>query len=138
MFRRPRWAYAALGLLIVLALGYALTVFVASGIGFDARVAEALAWPAAIGAGLAGGLLWGRIAKCRVRRHRDAGLASALAWSAAGFAWQLSFGLAAWIDGGDLAVMRHSIAPALVGGALAAAAGGIAGFAASLAALTRR
>lgn len=137
MLRRPVWAFAALGLLIILIVGYALTVFVASGIGYDAGVARALAWPAALGAGLASGSLWIRIKGCRIRRHRDAALRSAIAWGATGFAWPLSFGVSTLLQG-DAAGLQHSLLPAIVGGLLGAAAGGVAGYVASLAVLTRR
>ena len=137
LFRRPRWMFAALGLGLLFLIGYGLTVFIASGIGYDAGVAQALIWPGALGAGLSAGVLWRRIAACRIRRRRDVAGASALAWGATGFAWPLSFGLSTLIDEGTLDGLRHSIIPALAGAALAASAGAVAAWIASYAALRR-
>ncbi len=137
LFRRPRWVFAALGLSLLFLIGYGLTVFIASGIGYDAGVAQALVWPGALGAGLSAGVLWRRIAACRIRRRRDAAGASALAWGATGFAWPLSFGLSTLIEDGTLAGLQHSLVPALAGAALAASAGAIAAWLASYAALNR-
>ncbi|MGE3142164.1 MAG: hypothetical protein AB7L65_02485 [Hyphomonadaceae bacterium] len=136
-FRKPIWAFAALGLALNFAIGFALVTWVVPGFRFHGETAAVLVWPCAIGAGLAAGLLWGRVRRAAISAHWQVARTSALAWAASGLAWPLSFGISA-VLGGDAQELIASLMPALIGALVGAISGAAGGCVAAFAALHKR
>jgi hypothetical protein len=135
--REPAWLFAAIGVLLIFAIGYAFCAWAASGMrGVDPNVAQGLLWPAAIGAGLGAGMIGGRLRRGLVIHRRDAVLRATMAGAAAGFAWPVSFGVAVLLQG-DVRSFLGSFAIGLTGALIGAAAGAVGGGAASLVCLRR-
>ncbi|MET0182177.1 MAG: hypothetical protein ABW199_04745 [Caulobacterales bacterium] len=126
-FRAPRLLFAALAL----ASGFAAAWLIFSWAASDFRdlnpiVLEILFWPSAIGALLSatsiGRKIWRGAATARVEiivRH-------ALAYGAAGFAWPLTFGLSALLQG-DMGGALGNLLPAVAGLVIGAIAGALSG-----------
>jgi hypothetical protein len=130
--RDPPWLFAVLGVLLLFTIGFVACVWAASGLrGFDPTVAEGLLWPAAIGAGLAAGMIGGRLRRGLILKRSDAVGRATMAGAAAGFVWPLSFGIAVLLQG-DAASFFGSFPIAVIGALIGAFAAAMGAAAASL------
>ncbi len=135
--RAPPLVFAILGISILHGIVLLGAVWAASGLrGLNPDSAAALMWPCAIGAALAMGALWPRLRRRALIKRREISVRAGFAYAAAGFAWPLSFGLSALLQG-DRAAALASLAPTGFGLLSGAMLGAIAGAAAGWAALTR-
>ena len=120
----PAWANALAAAATLFAAALALFTWAASDFrGFDLISARILAWPSALGVGLAGFSIAPRLKRGALDRRGDVIWRAAAAMGASGFAWPLSFGAAALI-GGDAASALAALAPAFAGLVLGAISGG--------------
>lgn len=128
--RAPAWAFATLGILILFLIGGALCAFAVSGFSqLNPNIFMGLAFPAAIGAGLAAGAIGGRLRRYQSVTRLAAIVRCAVAFAAAAFAWTLSWGLA------DLDALGGAVDEILFGTLIAAICGALAGALASFAAM---
>jgi len=135
--RRPAFAFALLGLLLIFALSACLIVWAVSGFSaFHSEAFVGLVWPSSIGAGLAAGSIGGRLRRFGAITRRDAAIRGAAAFAAAGLAWTLSFGLFPLADG-NWSAFVGALDEVVFGALIGAVAGGISALAASYACMTR-
>ncbi|MBL8548847.1 MAG: hypothetical protein JNJ73_02600 [Hyphomonadaceae bacterium] len=132
--RQPVWLYAMLALLAMFAIALAIAS-TTSGAGQAAL--QALAFPAAVGAGLTGGAVWGRLWRRSVITRREAIVRGVIAFSAVGFAWPAAFLIDSFLPGaGRAPTLAGMLAPLAIGAMVGAVAGLIAATAAAFIALT--
>jgi hypothetical protein len=129
MLRRPGLAFGLLALALLYIVALAVAAFAAGGLGgFDLGAAEALSLPAALGTALAALRIGPPLRRGAFAHRRDVVWRAMAAFGAIGFAWPLSFGIAA-LSQGDHAPLLAVLAPAVFGlfvGAIGGALGGLA------------
>jgi hypothetical protein len=135
--REPVWVFALIALALMFAIALLGGAWAASGFAAPGAPAlRALAFPAAVGAGLAVGAAAGRIRRRTFLTRREAIVRGGVGFAAVGAAWPASFLLSAFREGGDVApTVLGMLAPIAQGGAIGAVAGALAALAASYACL---
>ena len=136
--RRPAWLFAALATIAMFAIALGFAVSAANVYaGASAAAARALAFPAAVGAGLAAGAVGGRLWRRGMITRRDAIWRAIIGFAAVGLAWPASFLLGSFAPGAAHApTLGGMLAPLAWGAIVGALAGFIGGGAAAMIALT--
>jgi hypothetical protein len=132
--RAPRWAFALLGVAMLFLLGFVCAVWAVSGFAWSSNAARALAFPSAVGAGLAAGAVFARIRRMSFVTRREAIVRGAIGFGAVGFAWPASFVVADLTQG--VVALPDALLPLLSGAAIGSIAGALAAGAASVLCLT--
>lgn len=135
--RQPPVAFVALALAIMFVIALLLFNGAAALFSGPSLISlQILTIPSALGAGLAAVSVWRARKRAVPMSRRQLVLRGGVAMAAAGFAWPLSFGILALLQGDAHGAML-GLRPALLGLAVGMSAGALGGFAVSYASYER-